>query len=68
MNKLTLRHLTRGLTILLSPVFTLGLQVDDQVVSAPGLVVTIITEESRVARDEDRVTSDSRGGRGRVAP
>ena len=68
MNKLTLRHLSSSLTILLSPGFTLGLEVDDQVVSAPGLVITIITDESRVARDEDGVTSDSRGGRSRVAP
>ena len=68
MEKLTLRHLSSSLTILLSPGFTLGLQMEDQVVSAPGLVITIITDKSRVARDEDRVTSDSRGGGSRVAP
>lgn len=68
MEKLTLRHLSSSLTILLSPWLTLGLQMEDQVVSAPGLVITIITDKSRVARDEDRVTSDSRGSGSGVAP
>ena len=52
MNKLSLGHLRR-LDILLSPGLTLGLQVEDQVVTAPGLVITIITDESRISRDED---------------
>ena len=52
MNKLSLGHLSR-LDILLSPGLTLGLQVEEQVVTAPGLVITIITDESRVSRDQD---------------
>ena len=67
MNKLSLRHLS-CLDVLLSPGLTLGLQVEDQVVSAPGLVITIITNESWVARDQDWVTPDSRGGGSRIAP
>ena len=52
MNKLGLGHLS-CLNVLLSPGLTLSLQVEDQVVSAPGLVITIITDKSWVSGDQD---------------
>ena len=66
MNKLRLRHLS-SLYVLLSPGLALSLQVEDQVFPAPGLVITVITDEFRVSRDEDRVTPGSRRGGSRVA-